>query len=88
MRLTITIASAPELEQVYAELSADAQNWADLTQEDGVLKLEIYPNPTGQPWVFDLDSLRAHLHEARRALLNDAGVENNDQDTSSKPHGS
>jgi len=81
----ITIASAPELEQVYAELSADTENWADLTQEDGVPKLEIYPNPTGQPWVFDLDSLLAHLREARRVLLNDTDVENNDQDVSSTP---
>ncbi len=75
MKFAITIASAPELEQVYAELSTDAQNWADLIQVDGVLRLEIYSNPTGQPWVFDLDSLLAHLLDARRALTGDANAD-------------
>ena len=68
MKFSITIASDPALDHVYAELTADAQNWADLTQVDGTLRLEMYPNPTGQPWMFDLDLLLAHLLAAKRAL--------------------
>jgi len=82
MKFTITIASAPELEQVYAELLVDAQNWADLTQVDGALRLEIYPNPIGQPWAFDLDSLLAHLLDARHALLGDRDVGDGNQEGS------
>ncbi|MDB5058737.1 MAG: hypothetical protein JWO59_2209 [Chloroflexi bacterium] len=78
MKFSITIETHPYLDNVYAELMADEENWAnltleenwaDVTHEEGVPRLEIYPTLSGDPWVFELDELLAHLLAAKRELV-------------------
>lgn len=67
--MTITIASVPDREELVAELwDADTQ-WGELSQEQGRLTLEIYPNPEGIPWNFKFNDVVEILNQAQLRLM-------------------
>jgi hypothetical protein len=69
-RLTITIASVPHRETPVAELWCGDYMWAEAYQDEGegVVSVDVYPNPTGAPWHFDHADLTAALDEAKAKL--------------------
>lgn len=71
-KVQVMIASAPDREKTYAELSCDGEEWGIVSDEEGPLVLELYPKPSGQAWILDYeDALRA-LQYAQRRLSGDA----------------
>jgi len=68
-RFRISISSPPDRELLVAEVFFDDVQWAELNQESGALKLELYPRPDSQPWVFDLEEALQTLQAARIKLV-------------------
>ncbi len=70
-KVQVMIASAPDREKIYAELSCDGEEWGIVSDEEGLLVLELYPRSSGQAWILDYeDALRA-LQDAQRRLSGD-----------------
>ncbi len=68
LRLTYTIASVPDRDYLVAELWYDDIMWGEIAQEGGRVTLEIYADPSGQPWSFDLAEVEELLAKARKDL--------------------
>jgi hypothetical protein len=71
MNITIQIASVPDRENLVAELWYNNEQWGEVSQENGVTKLEIYPRfgeNSSNVWSFDLSEVMAKLQEAQRNL--------------------
>ena len=69
-KLTLQIASLPDREYVVAEIWYGDVQWGELSQEQGsLLTLEIYPNPTGNPWAFEFNDVVEILAQAKRRLV-------------------
>ena len=66
----ICISSPPNREKLVAEIFFGANQWAELNQEDGTLRLEFYPLPTGEFWQLSWDEAVGALEEAKRKLSN------------------
>jgi hypothetical protein len=71
MNITIQIASVPDRENLVAELWYNDEQWGEVSRENGITKLEIYPrinkdNPN--IWSFDLSEVIAKLQEAQKNL--------------------
>jgi len=47
------------------------EQWAELSQEQGKLELEVYPCRDGKAWVLNYDDVVAALSEARHRLISD-----------------
>ena len=69
-KLTLQIASLPDREYVVAELWYGDVQWGELFQKQGsLLTLEIYPNPTGNPWAFEFNDVVEILAQAKCSLV-------------------
>ena len=66
MRVVIT--SPPDREDLVAEIYCGDVMWAEVNRETGSLRLEIYPNPQGGPWVFDFVRAIEGVEAAKRRL--------------------
>jgi hypothetical protein len=64
----VCISSPPDREKLVAELFFGDVQWAEVSQEQGVLKVEFYPRPDGQPWRISLASAIEALKEAKSRL--------------------
>lgn len=67
--MTILIASLIDREYLVAELWCGNAQWGEVSQEQGSLALEIYPNPTGEPWAFKFNDVVEILAQARYKLV-------------------
>ncbi len=70
--MSVSIESPPDREKLVAGLLYENEQWAELSQELGVLNLEIYPRRDGQPWRFSFHEVFTALQTARRRLTGDA----------------
>lgn len=68
-QLRICISSPPDRERLVAEIFFDNTQWAELSQEDGTLRLEFYPLPTGESWQLSWDEVTSALEQAKERLL-------------------
>lgn len=66
--LTITIASLPDRENLVAELWFGNMQWGEINQEGGSLTLEVYPQQSGKPWVFELNEVIKQVEQAKSRL--------------------
>ena len=65
----IQIASLPDREKPVAELWFNDAQWGEVSQQGGDLVLELYPNPSGQPWSFRYEDALALLQQAGNELV-------------------
>jgi hypothetical protein len=74
-KFTIDISSPPHRDKLVADiLFGDEQRneqWAELNQEDGCLRIEFYPKRDGAFWEFSFDEVMQALIEAKRRLTGD-----------------
>lgn len=70
-KITITIASVPDREELVAELWFGDTQWAELSQEGDCLVLQVYPRPSGQPWTFEFTDVVDALEAARQRLVDE-----------------
>lgn len=68
-KIRIVIASVPDRDKLVAELWFGDAQWAELSNDLGDLILQIYANPTGQPWEFSPEDVVDSLQRAKSALL-------------------
>jgi hypothetical protein len=68
-KMRISIASPPDREKLVAEVLYEDEQWAEINQESGALKLEIYPRRNGQPWAFPFDEAVLALQAAKARLI-------------------
>lgn len=70
MKLKVQIASVPDRDNLVAEIWVGDQQLAEVSQETGTLKIEIYQR-TGEArgiWEIEFDELVNALQEARNKL--------------------
>ena len=67
-KMKFVVTSAPDREDLVAEIYCGDTQWAELSREAGPFVLEIYPNPDGTPWAFELSSVLEALEQARGRL--------------------
>jgi hypothetical protein len=65
--MTVTIASVPDRDNLVAELWCENELWGELSQEQGELKLEIYPTANG--WNLRYEDVIDVIQEAKDKLL-------------------
>ena len=67
--LSISIAVPPDREKHVAEIFFGNEEWAELNQEDGTLRLEFYPrSKKGEFGQLSLDEVLEALNEAKKRL--------------------
>ncbi len=66
----ITISSLPDREHLVAEILYDGVQWAEISQESEMLRLELYPHPQRKDWEFPFDEAFEILEKAKAKLLN------------------
>lgn len=64
----ICISSPPDREKLVAEIFFGNEQWAELNQEAGTLKLEFYPRRNGQFWQLSLAEVLEALNQAKMRL--------------------
>jgi len=65
-KIEVAILSDVDRDIIYAELSSDKEQFAEVTQdEDGSLSIAIHPAQSGEPQRFDLNELEKALAETR-----------------------
>lgn len=67
--LRICISSPPDREHLVAEIFFGDEQWAELSQEQGVLSLEFYPRRGKEFWQLPLDEVMLALDEAKTRLI-------------------
>jgi hypothetical protein len=67
-QLRVEIGSPPDREMLVACLMLGNVQWGEINQENPRLEIEIYPDRSGNPWVFSLDELIELLQLARQRL--------------------
>jgi hypothetical protein len=71
-RFIVEISSPPDSEKLVADiLFGDRdyrEQWAELNQEDGTVRIEFYPKRDGTFWKFDFEEVMGALNEAKRQL--------------------
>jgi tetratricopeptide (TPR) repeat protein len=65
--MTIIIVGTPD--KLVAKLWCENEQWAEISQEQGELKLEIYPKPNGHAWHLKYDEAVKVIQEAKAKLL-------------------
>jgi hypothetical protein len=68
-KMTVTIASVPDRDNLVAELWCENDLWGELSQEQGELKLDIYPAPNAQNWHLNYEELIGIIQESKEKLL-------------------
>ena len=72
--ITVTIASLPDRDNLVAELWCQDELWGELSQQQGELKLEIYPTPNGQTWNLGYEELISAIQLAKNKLIGSSKV--------------
>jgi len=67
-KITTCITSPPDREKLVAEINVGNEQWAELNQEDGALRLEFYPRSNGKFWQLSFDEVIKSLNEAKKRL--------------------
>jgi hypothetical protein len=68
-KMSVSITSPPDREKLVAEINVGNEQWAELNQEDGTLKLEFYPRPNGEFWQLSFDEVLEALDNAKKRLV-------------------
>ncbi|MCL4684878.1 hypothetical protein KJ059_09010 [Myxococcota bacterium] len=66
--IEISIASPPDRKDLVAEILVDREQLAEINREEPILRVEIYPKPSGGAWLLRFDELMGALEQARRRL--------------------
>jgi len=64
----ICISSPPDRQKLVAEIFFGDEQWAELNQERGDLRLEVYPRRDGRPWSLDFQEVSDALSRAKERL--------------------
>jgi len=67
--MSVLISSVPDRDEVVAELRCGNVQWDEISNEQGQIRLEIYPNPDGSLWSFEFSEALHLLVQARDLLL-------------------
>lgn len=67
--MNLVIASVPDRDGVVAEIWLGDAQVAELSTDSGPLRLELYLNPSGQPWRLDYEEFIEMLTRAKERLL-------------------
>ena len=67
--LRIYISSPPDRDNLVADIFFGNEQFAELNQEDGTLRLEVYPRQNGEFWQLRLDEVLVALNDARNRLI-------------------
>ena len=73
-QLTVNIASPPDRENLVAEIWYGHAQFAELSAEAGILRFEVYPNPSGRAWQFGFDDMLIALEQAKTRLADVTGA--------------
>ena len=73
-RFTIDVATVPDRDDVVVELWCGDIQFGELSLEGGGLQIEIYPNPSGQPWRFSFEEVEKALEQAKDRLADVTGA--------------
>jgi len=63
------IASPPDREKLVAEVFFDAEQWAEISQEQDDPVVEFYSRTDGKPWTFKYEDAMAALQIAKSRLI-------------------
>ena len=69
MSYEVCISSPPDRELLVAEIFFGHVQWAEINQEEGVLRVEFYPRPDGRPWIILYSEAVLALSEAKQRLV-------------------
>ena len=65
----ICISSPPDREKLVAEMFFGDEQWAELSQDGGILSVEFYPKRAGGFWRLELEDVLSVLREAKARLV-------------------
>ncbi len=68
-QITVIIVGAQNRDKLVAELWCESEQWATISQEQGELKLEIYPKSNGHAWNLKYEEAVKVIQEAKTKLL-------------------
>jgi len=66
--IRIGIISPPDRELLTAEIMVGSEQWAELNQEAGQMRVEFYSRRDGRPWVLNFDTVITALTNANEKL--------------------
>ena len=69
MKTEILITSPPDRERTVAEIWGDDDQLAEINDESGYVRVEIYPRLDGKPWLLPYDDLLQLLEQAKISLV-------------------
>lgn len=67
-RVRVGLSSPPDRSGLVADLMVGSVQLAEVSREQGSLRIEFYGRPDREPWVVDLADLQAAIDEAVRRL--------------------
>lgn len=74
--LEVAIVSHRDRDDLYAELSADDEQWAEVSLDsESHFRLTIFPRASGEPYEFDFEDVLSALTQAKRELAAVEGIE-------------
>lgn len=73
-RFTINVATVPDRENVVVELWCGDVQFGELSSEEQGLRIEIYANPSGEPWTFSFAEVAKALEQAKERLADVTGA--------------
>ena len=65
---TVDVASVPDRDELVVEIWCGDVQFAELRDEGGITRVQLYQRTTGQPWDVSLDELQAALQRAADRL--------------------
>jgi tetratricopeptide (TPR) repeat protein len=68
-QMTVIIVGTQNRDKLVAELWCENEQWAEISQEQGELKLEIYPKSNGHAWNLKYEEAVKVIQEAKAKLL-------------------
>lgn len=77
MKLKVSLASPPDRDDLVADVTAknvlgckyDRIQVLEINNESGVLTVELYPRPDGEPWVIEYEEFMSCLRIAKSRLI-------------------
>jgi hypothetical protein len=67
-KFRLSISSPPDREYLVAEIFAETEQFAEISQETESLVIQIYPRQSGEFWTFEFEELTEVLNLARSRL--------------------
>lgn len=68
-KMEITVGSLPDKENLVVEFWNEKKQWGELSQENGVLTIEIYPPKDSSCWAFQFDEVLETLKKGKQKLI-------------------